>query len=79
MRGHIREDRMTYTGETFNGCGKWDRKGADEPKKGEGIGQGKLRGMGMMGGWLEVGEHLGIGEKLTSSSPLDVYLDEWDN
>jgi hypothetical protein len=35
--------------------------------------------MGMMGGWLEVGEHLGIGEKLTSSSPLDVYLDEWDN
>jgi hypothetical protein len=40
------------------------RKKIDEPKKDEVISQSKLRGMGMMGKWMEVGTQLGIGIKL---------------
>jgi hypothetical protein len=29
--------------------------------------------MGMMGGWMEVGAHLGIGEKSLISSPSNAY------
>jgi hypothetical protein len=39
-------------------------------KENEGIGWSRLEGMGMMGGWIEVGAHLGIGVKMTSSSSL---------
>jgi hypothetical protein len=38
----------------LNGCGEWGGKKADEPKKDEGINQSKLRGMGMMGKWMEI-------------------------
>ncbi len=48
----------------------------DKPKKGEGTGQGKLGGMGMIGKWIEVGAHLGIGEILIVDSPLSAC---WDN
>jgi hypothetical protein len=56
-------------GETLNGCGEWNKKRVDRPKKGEGIGRGKLGGMGMMGEWMEVGTYMGIGAKLTTSFP----------
>jgi hypothetical protein len=32
----------------------------------------------MMGGLMEVGTHLGIGVKLTISSPSDAYWDGYD-
>jgi hypothetical protein len=35
--------------------------------------------MGMMGKWIEVGAHLGIGEKLTFDSPSNACWDNWDN
>ncbi len=41
----------------------------DEPKEGEGIGQGELRGVGMMGKWMEARGHMGIGITLIASSP----------
>jgi hypothetical protein len=36
----------------------------DEPRKDEVISRNKLRGMGIMGKWMEVGAQLGIGIKL---------------
>ncbi len=72
-RSHDRYKRNSY------GCGEWDEKQADGPKKGEGTGQGKLGWMGMMGKWIEVGAHLGIMEKLTSNSPSSACWDGWDN
>ncbi len=33
----------------------------------------------MMGGWIEVGTHLGIREKLTFDSPSNACWDCWDN
>jgi hypothetical protein len=44
MWGHKREDHMIDMGKAHNCCGEWNGKGADKPKKGEGIGRGKLRG-----------------------------------
>jgi hypothetical protein len=58
MQGHGREDHMTDMGEVLNGCGKQDGMKVDKPKEDEGIGRGKLRRMGMMGRWIEVGTHL---------------------
>ncbi len=48
---------------------------ANRPRKGEGTGQGKLGGMGMMGGWMEARTHLSIGVKLITGSPSDAYWD----
>jgi hypothetical protein len=79
MWGREREDRMIDTGKAPSGCGEWDVKGADRPKKCEGIGRGKLGGMGMMGGWIEAKAHMGIGEKLIIGSPLSACWDNWDN
>ncbi len=36
------------------------KKGAHKSREDERIGQSKLRGMGMMGKWMEVGTELGI-------------------
>jgi hypothetical protein len=59
--------------EAFCGCGERDRKRANEPKEGEGIGQGELRRMGMMGEWMEIGAHMGIGVTLIASSPSNAH------
>jgi hypothetical protein len=73
MQGHEREDHMMDIGKNPSGCGKWGEKRPDEPKKDEGIGQSKLGGMGMMGGWTEVGAQLAIGLKLITNSPLGAF------
>ncbi len=52
------------TWKALNGCGERDEKGVDEPKEGEGTSRDKLGGMRMMGGWIEVESHLGIGKSL---------------
>jgi len=65
MRGRIREDYTTNTKKTPNGCGEWDKKGANRLKKGEGSGW-KLKKLGMMGRWMEAKAHMGIGVKLTT-------------
>ncbi len=49
MQGHGGEDCTMDMGEAPSGCGEWNEKGANKPKEGEGIGQNKLGGMGMMG------------------------------
>jgi hypothetical protein len=49
------ENRTTNTREAPNGCGEQGGKGASGPRKDEGISQSKLRRMGTMGGWMEVG------------------------
>jgi hypothetical protein len=35
--------------------------------------------MGMLGEWMEVGTHLGIGVKLIVGSPLGAYWDGWND
>jgi hypothetical protein len=79
MQGRRKEDHMMTIEKVHDGCGEQDGKKADRPKEGEGTSQGKLGGMGMMGGWIEVGTHLNKGEKLTSRSPLGAYWDDWDS
>jgi hypothetical protein len=69
MQGCIRKDHTTDAREAPNGCDEWDGKGVNKPIEGEGTGRGKLRGMGMIGRWMEVGAHLGIKIKLTIGSP----------
>ncbi len=69
----------TNKGEALSGCGEQDGKGANKPKKGEGIGWSKLKKMGMLGEWMEVGTHLGIGVKLIVGSPLGAYWDGWND
>jgi hypothetical protein len=54
------------------------KKGANGPRKGEGISQGKQKGMEMMGKWMEVGTHLGIKVKLTVGFPSSACWDGWD-
>ncbi len=71
MWGCRREDPTTNIGEVHSGCSEQNRKGFDGRRKGERIGRSKLKRMGMMGKWMEVGTHLGIGVKLTFGSPLD--------
>jgi hypothetical protein len=44
---------MTNTREAPIGCGEQSRNKANGPKEDEGINQSKLRGMGMMSGWME--------------------------
>jgi hypothetical protein len=75
MQGCAGEDCTTNTRKTLNGCGERNEKRANKPTKGEGIGRGKLGGMGMMGGWIEARAHLGIREKLMSGTPSGAYLD----
>jgi hypothetical protein len=41
-------------GEALSGCGERGGKRADKLKEDEGIGQNKLRRMGMMGIWMEI-------------------------
>jgi hypothetical protein len=72
------KDRTTDMKEAPSGCGEWNGKGANGPREGEGTSQSKLRKMGMMGGWMEVGAHLSTGIKLTTGSPSDGYWDDWD-
>jgi hypothetical protein len=60
-------------GKTFSGCAEQDKKQVDRLKIGEGIGQGKLGGIGMMGGWMEAGAHPSIGVKLIISFPSSAY------
>ncbi len=50
--------------------GKQTRKKANKPWENEGIGWSRLKGMGIMARWIEVGAHLGIGVKMITSSPL---------
>jgi hypothetical protein len=64
-----RKDCMTNIGKILNGCGKWGGKMANGPKKDEGTSWNKLRRVGMMGGWMEVGAHPSIRVKLTISFP----------
>jgi hypothetical protein len=35
--------------------------------------------MGIMGKWIEVGAHLGIGEKLIAGTPSGACWDGWDS
>jgi hypothetical protein len=70
MWGCRREDPTTNIRKVHSGCGEQNRKGFDGRRKGEGIGRSKLKRMGMMGKWMEVGTHLGIRVKLTFGSPL---------
>lgn len=70
MQGYKGIDHMMDIRKTPSGCGKWGENKANEPRKDEGTDQSKLGGMGMMGGWMEDGAHLGIGVKLTISFPL---------
>ncbi len=79
MLGHGGKDRMTNTWEGLNGCGKRDGKGSNGPKKGEGTSWSKLKRMGIMGKWIEVGAHLGIGEKLIAGTPSGACWDGWDS
>jgi hypothetical protein len=58
-------------GKTPSGCGERNGNGANGPREGEGIGQGKQGGMGMMGGWMEAKTYLGIGVKLIVGSPFN--------
>jgi hypothetical protein len=44
MWGHARKDHMTNTGKIHSGCGKWSKKGADEPKEDERISWSKQKG-----------------------------------
>jgi hypothetical protein len=68
------EDCMTDIRKTPNGCNEWGKKKrVNGPKKDEGTSHNKLRGMGMMGEWMEVGTHLGIGVELTISFPSGDY------
>jgi len=39
---------------TLSGCGEQGGKRVDEPKEDEGTSQSKLKGMGMMGKWIEI-------------------------
>jgi hypothetical protein len=52
-RGCGREDYTMNVRIFFNGHGVWSGKNANGAKKDERIGLNKLRGMGMMGGWME--------------------------
>jgi hypothetical protein len=63
---------------TPSGCGERDGKGANKPMEGEGISRSKLRGMGMMGEWMEVRTHLGIRAKLIVGFPLGAFWDDWN-
>jgi hypothetical protein len=73
MQGHGRNNCTMNAREAFSGCGRRGWKRADGPNEDEGIGQSKLRRMGMMGGWMEVKIQLGTRVKLTIGSPLGVY------
>ncbi len=54
---------MMDTRKILNGCGKEGEKWADGLKEDEGTSQTKLRRMGMMGEWMEVGSQLNIKDK----------------
>ncbi len=73
MRGYKGEDHLTNTINFFRECGERDGKGANRCKKGEGTTWGKLWGMGMMGRWIEAKAHLGIEEKLITSSSYGAW------
>ncbi len=51
------------------------RKEGDRLRKDERTSKNKLKGMGMMGGWRETKAQLAIGVNLTTSFPLNVYLE----
>jgi hypothetical protein len=80
MLSHGWKDHMMNTRKFPNGCGKWGRKRVHRLGEDEGIGQSKLRAMGMMGKWMEVGTKLGIGVKQPISFPLGACWegsDDW--
>jgi hypothetical protein len=52
-----------------------EKKGANKPREGEGIGRSKLGEMRIMREWMEDGTHLGIGVKLTTSFLLGACWD----
>jgi hypothetical protein len=52
-QGCRREDCMMDTRKTLNGCGGQGKKRADKPREDEGTNWSKLKGMGMMGEWME--------------------------
>jgi hypothetical protein len=64
---------MTNIKEVFSGCGERSKKNVNGPKKDEEICWSKLKGMGMMGGSMEVGTQLGIRVELIIGSPSDAY------
>jgi hypothetical protein len=78
MQGHRGEECTIDTRKALSGCGKRNGKGVNGPKKGEGTNQGKLRGMGLMCKWMEVGAHLSKRVKLTPSSPSNACWDSSD-
>jgi hypothetical protein len=54
-QGHRRKDHTTNTRKVPNVCGEQGKKGANGPKEDERVNQSKRGGMGMMGGWMELG------------------------
>jgi hypothetical protein len=72
MWGHKGEDYKIDITKTPSGCGEWGEKKANGPKEDEGIGQSKLKGMGMMVKWMETRTQLGIKVKLITGFPLGV-------
>jgi uncharacterized membrane protein len=69
---------MTKIEEITNGCDVRNKKKVDGPKEDEWINWRKLRGMGMMGEWMEAKTQLSIQVKLIINFPLGACWEGWD-
>jgi hypothetical protein len=73
MWGHEGEDCVTDIGKALSGCGGRGEKRLGGLRKDEGTSQSKLRGMGMMGKWMETRTQLAIRIMLIIGFPSGVY------